>query len=563
MQHLARRAAALALIALFALGGATASADTIRVQSTTDTVDAGLVDGLLKPAYQAAQPGDTLQYTAVGTGKALDNARLGLADVVITHAPTLEAQFVADGFSYEPSGRAIFYSDYVIIGPLSDPAGVFGDARHDAITALEKIAAAGEAGTATFVSRGDNSGTNVQEQLMWGMTGASVQKQAAQNGGGAAGRSEPWTGNATDYPDWYEKSGKGQAANVLQTDVCATTPANPNGGCYTMVDRGTFNKLLNASTITQLKIVSDKNTAGVRGGENLLINPFSVYIVNPDKIATVPGPPPVPNVAAAQRFVDFLTSASFQASVDVWPSASDPAFRADAFAKVDVDTALPPSVASGASVPLTVTLSDRLPGGGVIDGLPVQLQASTDGGTTFSDVGAPVATDAAGKASFSPAPTATTTYRVSLPRYRKFSPSSSTLGVVAVVAPTPDPGTSSGGGSPSAAKDVLAPTVTKATLSARRFSIVVSEAGTVKVSIRRRTTRTVKRNGRTRRITTVKRVKSLTLVAGGAGRVSRSFAALAPGSYELVVQVRDQAGNTRTRTIRLAIRGAKTARAIR
>ena len=36
--------------------------------------------------------------------------------------------------------------------------------------------------------------------------------------------------------------------------------------------------------MTNLKIVTEKNTPDARGGENLLINPFSVYIVNPDKI---------------------------------------------------------------------------------------------------------------------------------------------------------------------------------------------------------------------------------------------------------------------------------------
>lgn len=78
-----------AVVAILAgLSGVSAQADTIRVQSTTDTVDEGLKDGLIVPGYAAAQPGDTLQYTSVGTGKALDNARARLADVVITHAPS-------------------------------------------------------------------------------------------------------------------------------------------------------------------------------------------------------------------------------------------------------------------------------------------------------------------------------------------------------------------------------------------------------------------------------------------------------------------------------------------
>lgn len=530
MHHLFRRAGVLAAL-ITGLGGATASADVIRVQSTTDTVDAGLVDGLLRPMYQAAQPGDTIQYTAVGTGKALDNARAGLGDVVITHAPSLEAKFVADGFSLEPYGRAIFYSDYVIVGPADDPAGAFTGSRHDAVTTFEKIAAAGAAGTATFVSRGDNSGTNVQEQIIWGLTGAGVQKQTAQNAAGAGGRFEPWTGAATDYPNWYEKSQKGQAANLQQADVCATTPANPNGGCYTMVDRGTFNRLLNAGTLTKLKIVTDKSTPGVRGGENLLINPFSAYIVNP---AAVSGLTTV-NVPAAQRFMDFLTSESFQGSLDTWPSASDPAFRADAFPKVDLDASLPVTGVSGRAVPMTVTVTNRLPGEGVVPGIPLQLQRSTNGGKTFTDVGAPVTTDAAGRASFTPKLLKTTTFRVRMDRYRQFSPSTSTLGVVAD----------------------LAPQVTKIRLTAKRLALTVNEAATVRVAVSRRTTRTVRVKGKKRTVVVLKRVKNIRAVATRPGQVARSVGALRPGVYQLTVRADDVAGNVTKRVVRLTVRSVR------
>lgn len=74
-----RKTLGVAAIAALAIGlpTAAASADTIRVQSTTDTIDAGLVDGLLKPAYAQAQPGGTLSYVGVGTGAALVNAENG------------------------------------------------------------------------------------------------------------------------------------------------------------------------------------------------------------------------------------------------------------------------------------------------------------------------------------------------------------------------------------------------------------------------------------------------------------------------------------------------------
>lgn len=538
----------VALLAAAASAGttATAGADTIRVMSTTDTVDAGLVDGYggipglkaLFTQWEAANglPSDTLNYTGVGTGAALNNARGGQADVVITHAPSLEAQFVSQGYSLEPYGRAIFYSDYVVLGPQDDPAGVLSAAPHDAAAAFERIAAAGDGGDAVFASRADNSGTNVQEQVIWGLT-SGVAKQAATNGGGDATRAEPGSGGT--WPSWYLRTNKGQAANVQQ---CATTAK-----CYTMTDRGTYNKLVNTGVITQLKVTAEKNAAGARGGQNLLVNPFSAYIVNPS--ASFPGGSPTPNVAAATRFVDFLTSQAFQDWVPTFPSVSDPAFRPDAFPAVTRD--IPPIAAGGgpggATTTLALTFTDQLPGGGAVDGLPVQLQASTDGGRTYADAGPPVATDADGRVTFRPALTQTTAFRAVLPRYRKFSPFTTNVGIVAVTPASTQPPP------PAKATDKTAPTISKAKLSAKRLSFSITEAGTVKATIKLRKTRRV--DGRTR--TTYVTVKRLTIATGKAGTTSRTFRALKAGTYHVTFAATDRAGNTRTRTVTLVIKATK------
>jgi tungstate transport system substrate-binding protein len=526
-----------------------ARADTIRVMSTTDTVDAGLVEGYngipgiraLFTQWEAANglPADTLAYTGVGTGVALSNARAGLADVAITHAPSLEADFVNAGYSYEPLGRAIFYSDYVILGPQSDPAGVFAAAPHDAVTALEQIAAAGAAGNAVFDSRGDNSGTNVQEQIIWGLTDQATTTTQQATGTADATRREPGSGGT--YPSWYVKTSKGQAANVQQ---CATT-----ANCYTMTDRGTFNKLVNSGTLPQLKVVADRNTPSDRGGQNLLVNPFTAYIVNPN--ATFPAGSPTPNVPAATRFVDFLTSDVFQAAVASFPSASDPAFRPDAFPAVGA--AVPPVVGYGGAAELDVTLTDKLPGGGPVVDMPVQLQASTDGGKTFNDVGGPSATNGVGGVSFRPAGlTTTTTYRVALPRFKKFSANVQTLGVVSVPVITK-------AGPPPVQPDKTPPVVTKATLSAKKLSFRIDEPGTVKATIKIRKTRTV--NGRTR--TTYVTVKRLTIYATKTGTFSRAFKTLKPGNYHVTLQATDKAGNTKTSTVTLIIKHPKKTKSTR
>lgn len=537
------------LVAATVLAGAlltsnTAGATEIRVQSTTDTVDANLVEGLLRPAYAKAQPGDTLNYIGVGTGKALDNGRAGLADVVITHAPSLEAQFVQQGYSFEPLGRAIFYSDYVVVGPKDDPAGVSAAAPHDAAAAYEKIAAAGPAGNAYFISRGDNSGTNVQEQIIWGLTNGIPRKKGFGSGT-ATDRFEPSNGGNgdTDYPAWYKVQTGGQSANLQRTDACAAAAGASK--CYTMVDRGTFNRNVDAGTVTRLKIVSDKNAPGTRGGENLLVNPFSAYVVNPDKIGTTPKP----DTVAGTRFLDFLTSPEFQAAIDGFPSASDPAFRSDAFPKVD---GTPPTVGvQGTAVPLALTVSDKLPGGGAVAGIPVQLQQSV-AGAPFTDVGAPVGTDAAGKVGFLPTLGATTTYRVSLPRYLKFSPNVQTLGVVAATPPAvaPTPPVLPGPKPPSA--DKKKPRSTKVKLTAKRLSVVVSERATIKVTITKKTTR---RKG-SKRITRYVTVKRLTLRAKRSGRTGRSFKRLSAGTYRITLRTTDAAGNVQTRKLTFKVKKA-------
>lgn len=512
------------------LGTGPASAATIRVQSTTDTIDAGLVDGLLKQAYAAAQPGDTLQYVGVGTGKALDNAKQGIADVVITHAPSLEQQFVDQGFSAEPFGRAIFSSDYVLVGPTDDPAGVTGNAGHDAITALEDIAAAGAAGHASFVSRGDNSGTNVQEQLMWGLTSALPAVQHASNGGSDANREEPGSGGT--YPDWYGKTGKGQAANLQEASVC-NSDTYPGRACYTMVDRGTWARIHAQGLIDNLKIVSEHNAATARGSENLLINPFHAYIVNPTAVPSGSGV----DVEAATRFVDFLTSPGFQAAVAGFPSAEDPAFRPDAFPLITVSTPPPATAGAGTTITLGVNVDNRLPGGGAVAGIPVQLQQSTDGGATWTDVEHPKPADDVGHVVFSAPVTASARYAVTTQRYRDLSPAGAALGAV-VVPPATGPKPEGSGG----------PVLSRVRLQRRALTLTISEPARVRATIERRTTRRVKGRTRTRYVA----VKHVTAPATRAGRVTLRWKHAIPrGLYRVKLTAKDRSGAVGTGTLGL------------
>lgn len=522
---------------------AVASADDVRVQSTSDTADAGLIDpvtntGPLATEYAKQQPGDQIKYTAVGTGKALDNAKAGLGDIVITHAPSLEAQFVAQGYSIGP-GRQIFYSDYVIVGPTNDPAGVLTKHPHDAVAAFEDIAAAGEAdATKTqFKSRQDNSGTNVQEQLMWGLT-ASVTKQHTAKTFNDDTRFEPGSGG--NYPAWYARTGKTQGPNLLDTEACAAS----GNGCYTMVDRGTFNRNVNNGTVTHLKIVNQVNDAGARGGKNLLINPFSAYLVNPDAISGNPKP----NVAAARRFLNFLVSPDFQKFLVSFPTSVDPAFRPDAFPNVSLDGAPPAVVAPGATVTITGTVTNLLPGGGPDVGQPVQLEQSTDGGKTYSRNAAPVQTDSNGHFSTSLPIYQRSQLRLSLDdhaatAYNQFTATTVDVGTVdttPAVTPTP---TATPTPSVTATPDTKKPGVSNISLTRKKLSLRLSEAADFTVTIQRKG-----KKGAFRKVAAVSGATTR------AATISKRHKALKGGRYRLKIIVTDTAGNT-TRLTKSVTRG--------
>src|SRR4051812_8634966 len=220
------------------------------VQSTTSVRDSGLLERLIAPQFERRFPQYDLKFIAVGTGQAVANARAGQGDVRIGHPPARERKFVADGFSAGPIGRTVMWNDFVVVGPPGDPAGVLRAARHDGVRALEAIAAAGRAGRASFVSRGDDSGTNTKELDIWGLT----------RGVAHDARNEP-TGAA-----WYHKAGLGMADTLRLTQQCPF-----RGGCYTITDRGTLQQLASNRAITRLRTVMDAQSTEARGGRDLML----------------------------------------------------------------------------------------------------------------------------------------------------------------------------------------------------------------------------------------------------------------------------------------------------
>src|ERR1043166_8501021 len=155
-----RAVLALILIAA-AVTSASAAEQSIVLASTTSVESSGLLAHIL-PGF-TARTGIAVNVVAQGTGKALDTARRGDADVLLVHDPEAEQQFMDEG--HGATRRQIAWNDFIVVGPAADPARIRGGS--DSVAAVRAIASA----QAAFVSRGDKSGTNAAELRLWKLAG--------------------------------------------------------------------------------------------------------------------------------------------------------------------------------------------------------------------------------------------------------------------------------------------------------------------------------------------------------------------------------------------------------
>ncbi len=230
---------------------ASTEANTIVLATTTSTRDSGLLDELL-PAF-TAQTGIQVKVVAVGSGQALALGRRGDADVLLTHAPKGEEEFMAGGWG--EVREVVMFNDFVIVGPRDDPADV--RAATSAADALRRIAHAG----ALFVSRGDDSGTHRKELALWQAAGVETSG------------------------DWYRKAGAGMAQGLRMASEL---------NAYTLSDRSTY--LFQRSHLMSVILYE---------GDPDLLNQYSVIVVSARRHPGV-------NRAGALRFVQFLLAPDTQ-----------------------------------------------------------------------------------------------------------------------------------------------------------------------------------------------------------------------------------------------------------
>ena len=146
------------------IAAATEETKVIRLSTTTSVNDSGLL-GKLLPEFEAKY-GYTVEVYSAGTGKSINNAKMGNADLILVHSKKQEEAFIEAGFAtvvegFEAERTSFIYNYYVLCGPSADPAGVAAAASvKDAFAAIA-------AGEHTFVSRGDASGTHTKEISLW------------------------------------------------------------------------------------------------------------------------------------------------------------------------------------------------------------------------------------------------------------------------------------------------------------------------------------------------------------------------------------------------------------
>jgi len=172
--------------------------------------------------------------------KTLEQLKNGVIDIALVYEKNQGDKAVADGWATHPT--PIFNDHFLIVGPISNPASIAtGDATEPC---LRKIAQQGSLESyPIFLSRDDQSATNVKEQSLWTLSGLS-----------------PWTSTA----NWYFRF------HVFPKDALIRAAGD---GLYTITDRGTW--LSTRAEISNCRIY-------VEGGEQLLNPCFALLGTHPN-----------------------------------------------------------------------------------------------------------------------------------------------------------------------------------------------------------------------------------------------------------------------------------------
>lgn len=247
----------------------TEPARDLTLATGTTAYDSGLLDEVT-PGFENAF-GVTVRTVARGTAGSLRTARNGDCDVVLVHARPLEDDFLRSGDGL--NRRAVMVNDFLIVGPPEDPAGVAGT---DPTAALRSIAAS----EATFLSRGDRSGTHIRERRLWAEAGVDPSGE------------------------WHRETGQGMGDTLTTAEQV---------GAYTLTDRGSF---LTVSDDGRLVRHVDR---GIDDPPPLLRNEYAVIPVNPTTHDTA--------YQEAMAYAGYLTGPEGGSRIERFRVAGERAYR--------------------------------------------------------------------------------------------------------------------------------------------------------------------------------------------------------------------------------------------
>lgn len=258
MPRLSAAVFAFLLLTLSCLGEAAAPANTLRLSVASTANEQGLITALAE-RFEKQFPGSHVEITSVGAISALDRARRGLADAVLTHHPASETLFMDDGLGL--SRTLIMYNQFAILGPTDDPLGLSGEDE------LAKVFQALANNSVDFFVQGKASGT--YQRL------AELLKVAKVEPG--------WPG----YQSMDSSS---------RTTVLAAAKFN----AYAFADLGTY---------FSLRSEISGHISPLYRDHKALQNYYHYLVVNPARIAGA-------NSELAQRFLQYLISTDTQNFID-------------------------------------------------------------------------------------------------------------------------------------------------------------------------------------------------------------------------------------------------------
>jgi tungstate transport system substrate-binding protein len=267
-----RSALAFAAI-LSAIHSASAAEQSITLATTPSVEATGLLAKIL-PAF-TAKTGIVVKVEAQASGRALDTARRGDADLVLIADPAAEREFIDEG--YGAAHRQVAWNDFVMVGPSGDPAKIIGG--KDTAAALKSIAAA----RAAFVTRGDRSDVNLAELKLWRLAGR--------------------TSEALNPEKWYRN---------INGDMSQALNAASTAGAYTLSDRATW-----------LAYASKGPLVIAIEGDPHLLNRYDVIELNLKKHGK-------PRLAEARILADWLASPDGQQAIDSYRVNGEKPFNASA-----------------------------------------------------------------------------------------------------------------------------------------------------------------------------------------------------------------------------------------